>query len=225
MRQVFRSEMDHLGERLVEMTGLVGAAMGSATHALLTADLRLAESVIAGDAQIDEVQRELDDRAVEILARQSPVATDLRTVVASLRMSSSLERMGDLARHVALLARMRYPRVAIPEQLVSTFDEMGAVAQGAAAKAGRVIVSRDLEVAAQIAADDSHLDALHRQVFVAMTTPEWTFPADVTADVTLASRFFERYGDHAVSLANRVVFLVTGELGTRTPNGEVTPVA
>jgi phosphate transport system protein len=211
VREVFHTELDHLAERLQEMTGLVGAAMGSATRALLTADLRLAESVIAADAQVDEAQRELDEQAVRLLARQAPVATDLRTVVASLRMSSSLERMGDLARHVALLARLRYPHSAVPEQLVETFRQMGALDQGIASKAGRVIATRDLSTAAELEKDDDALDDLHRQVFAAMAAPDWPCSAETTADVTLASRYFERFGDHAVSLAHRVVFLVTGD--------------
>ena len=212
MRDVFHSELDQLAQRLQEMTGLVGVAIGSATRALLTADLRLAESVIAADAQVDETQRELDERAVQILARQSPVATDLRTVVASLRMSSSLERMGDLARHVAMLARLRYPHHAIPADLEPVFAQMGDIAQGVASKAGRVIVSRDVEVAAELEKDDDALDSLHRQVFAAMSAPEWPCNAETTADVTLASRFYERFGDHAVSVAGRVVFLVTGQV-------------
>ena len=211
MRDVFHNELDQLAERLQEMTGLVGSAMGSATRALLTADLRLAESVIAADAQVDEAQRELDERAVQILARQSPVATDLRTVVASLRMSSSLERMGDLARHVAQLARLRYPHRAVPDSLVDVFEEMGTLAQRIASKAGRVIATRDLEAAAEMERDDDALDELHRQVFAAMASADWPCSAEMTADVTLASRYYERFGDHAVSLAHRVTFLVTGD--------------
>lgn len=212
MRDLFHSELDQLAERLQEMCGLVGAAMGSATRALLAADVRLAESVIAADVQIDEAQRELDERAVAILARQAPVATDLRVVVASLRMSSSLERMGDLARHVALLARLRYPQKAVPSDLELTFAEMGATAQRIASKAGRVIATRDLALAAELAKDDDALDDLHRQVFAALSSPSWSSSAETTADVTLASRFYERYGDHAVSLAKRITYLVTGDV-------------
>ncbi len=214
MRDLFHSELDQLAERLQEMCGLVGAAMGSATRALLAADLRLAESVIAADVQIDEAQRELDERAVDILARQAPVATDLRVVVASLRMSSSLERMGDLARHVALLARLRYPHKALPGDVELIFAEMGATAQRIASKAGRVIATRDLALAAELAKDDDALDDLHRQVFALMASDTWTASAGTTADVTLASRFYERYGDHAVSLAKRITYLVTGEYDT-----------
>lgn len=213
MRDVFHHELDQLAHRLQSMTALVGTAMGSATHALLNADLRLAESVIAGDAQVDDAQRDLDERAVQILARQAPVATDLRVVVAALRMSSSLERMGDLARHIAALARLRYPHHAVPEELAATFTQMGDIAERVAIKAGQVIATRDLDLAAELELDDDDLDALHRQVFLTVCSPEWKQSGETTADVTLASRYFERFGDHAISLARRVNFLVTGDYG------------
>jgi phosphate transport system protein len=227
VRDVFHHELDQLADRLQAMTGLVGVAMGSATRALLEADLRLAESVIADDAQVDEAQRDLDERAVQILARQAPVATDLRVVVASLRMSSSLERMGDLARHVAALARLRYPRHAIPDTLKGTFSEMGEIGQRIAAKAGQVIATRDLELAAELERDDDALDTLHRRTFSVLSAPEWGEPADTTADVALASRYFERFGDHAISVARRVNFLVTGEYapGAHSPGPELEPIS
>lgn len=226
MREVYHHELDQLAERLQAMTGLAAVAMTSATRALLEADLRLAESVIAGDEQIDEAQRDLDERAVQILARQSPVATDLRVVVASLRMSSSLERMGDLARHIAALARLRYPHHAVPQQLRSTFTEMGDVAQSIAVKAGQVIATRDLELAAELERDDDVLDDLHRRVFHALSAPEWAEAGETTADVALASRYFERFGDHATSVARRVNFLVTGEYapGLDSPGPELEPI-
>lgn len=226
VREVFHHELDQLADRLQAMTGLVGAAMGSASHALLEADLRLAESVIAGDALIDDVQRDLDERAVQILARQSPVATDLRVVVASLRMSSSLERMGDLARHIAAITRLRYPRHAVPEQLRGVFTEMGEVAQRIAVKAGQVIATRDLDLAAELERDDDALDDLHRQVFVLLSAPEWAESGETTADVALVSRYHERFGDHAISVARRVNFLVTGEYapGAVSAGPELEPI-
>ena len=226
MREVFHSELDQLAVRLQAMTGLVGVAMGSASRALMAADLRLAESVIAGDAQVDDAQRDLDEHAVQILARQAPVATDLRVVVASLRMSSSLERMGDLARHIASLARLRYPHHAVPDQLVPTFTSMGEIAQRVATKAGQVIATRDLELAAELERDDDDLDALHRQVFLTVCGAEWDQGGETTADVTLASRYYERFGDHAISLARRVNFLVTGEYvpGGSSPDGALSTV-
>lgn len=210
MRDAFHSELDSIADQLVEMTGMAGSAIASATSSLLNVDLALAESVIAADVQIDRLQRDLDDRAIELLARQQPVATDLRVVVSSLRMSATLERMGDLARHVAQLARLRFPERAIPDVLVPTFSEMGDLGERIALKAGRVISTRDLEVAAEIEVDDDELDRLHRHVFTTLMSGEWEHSVEQTVDVTLASRYYERFGDHSVSLARRVEFLVTG---------------
>lgn len=211
MREVFHDELRSLAEQLTQMSGLVSAAMANATQALLEGDLALAESVISADAQIDAQQRHLDDRAVALLARESPVATDLRVVVSALRMSTSIERMGDLARHVASQARLRHPHPVVPESLVPTIYEMGAAASSIASKAGTVIATRDLELAAQVERDDDRLDELHRSIFTAMQAPEWQETAERTIDMTLCSRYFERYGDHAVSVVRRVGFLVTGE--------------
>ena len=217
MRDVFHSELDSIADQLVEMTGLAGSAIASATTALLNADLSLAESVIAADVQIDRLQRDLDDRATELLARQQPVATDLRVIVSSLRMSGTLERMGDLARHVAKLARLRFPERAMPDELVPTFTEMGDLAERIALKAGRVISTRDLGVAAEIEVDDDELDRLHRHVFTTLMAGHWNHSVEQTVDVTLGSRYYERFGDHAVSLARRVEFLVTGQT-SRVPS-------
>lgn len=211
MRQQFHTELEHLDDQLVEMTSLVAAAMGDATRALLRSDLALAERVIAEDDQIDAIQRQVDERAVELLARQAPVATDLRVVVAGLRMSSTIERMGDLARHVAKVARLRFPHQVVPEDLGPLFAEMGATGVRLAEKAGQVIASRDLAVAAEMGPDDDALDDLHRRVFDELASPSWGHPVQTAVDLTLCSRYFERFGDHAVSLSERVQFLVTGQ--------------
>src|ERR1700722_1614174 len=124
MRDIYHEELDSIGTTLIEMTGLVGNAMERATKALLESDLQLAESVIAADDAVDALQQELDARALDLLARQQPVAGDLRTIITSLRMSADLERMGDLARHVAKVARLRYPDIAVPTDLRETIQEM-----------------------------------------------------------------------------------------------------
>jgi phosphate transport system protein len=211
VRDVFHHDLQALADQLIEMSGLVGSAIASATQALLDADLALAESVIAADVQVDRLQRDLDERAVHLLARQQPVATDLRVVVSALRMSSTLERAGDLARHVAQLARLRFPHHAVPDELRDTFAEMGRAAEDLCTSAGRLIANRDLELAARIAADDDRLDDLHRHVFTTLLDESWSHPVETTVDVTLCSRFYERFGDHCVSVARRVAFLVTGE--------------
>ncbi len=165
MRSAFHDDLDHLSDQLVEMTRLAGSGMARATTALLDADLAVAESVIAADEQVDRIQRELDELALDLLARQQPVATDLRTIVTAMRMSADLERMGDLARHVAKVARRRYPESAVPPALRATVLQMGQVAERIVAKAGSVIASKDVAQAVQLEQDDDEMDRLHRELF------------------------------------------------------------
>ncbi len=211
MRDVFHEELDSIGEMLVEMTRLSGSAMTRASTALLDADLSLAESVIAADEAVDRIQHELEEKAFDLLARQQPVATDLRIIVTSLRMSADLERMGDLARHVAKVARLRYPDSAVPAQLRGTLLEMSQVAERIVTKAGSVIASNDLQSAMELERDDDEMDRLHRQLFGFLLEPGWEGPVEQAIDVTLIGRYYERFADHAVSVARRVVYLVTGE--------------
>lgn len=211
MREQFHDELQGLSDDLVEMTRLVQSAMSRASTALLDADLTLAETVIAADEQIDTLQIALEDRATSIIALQQPVATDLRVIVTSLRMSSELERMGDLARHVAKLARMRYPNSAIPAELRGTIVEMSQIAERLVAKAGSVITSRDLGLASELETDDDAMDRLHREIFTVLLSDDWAHGIETAVDVTLCGRYYERFADHAVSVARRVTYLVTGE--------------
>ncbi|MFI0943836.1 phosphate signaling complex protein PhoU [Streptomyces sp. NPDC021020] len=211
MRDAYHEELDSIGDGLVEMARLVGSAIGRATTALLDADLNVAESVIGADEKVDDLQRELETRAINLLARQQPVATDLRIVVTSLRMSADLERSGDLARHVAKLARLRFPASAVPQDLHSTILEMGQLAQRLMAKAAEVIITKDVDDALQLEADDDRMDELHRTLFQHLLDDRWKHGIETAVDVTLVGRYYERFADHAVSVAKRVVYLVTGE--------------
>lgn len=211
MRDAYHEELDSIGDGLVEMARLVGSAIGRATTALLDADLKLAESVIAADEKVDELHRDLEQRAIALLARQQPVATDLRIVVTSLRMSADLERSGDLARHVAKVARLRYPNSAVPDDLHPTILEMGQLAQRLIAKAARVITTKDVDAALQLEQDDDEMDLLHRTLFQHLLDDRWSHGIETAVDVTLCGRYYERFADHAVSVAKRVIYLVTGE--------------
>jgi phosphate transport system protein len=212
MRDTFHDELDQIGAALIEMSKLVGTAMSKATSALLKADLTLAEEVITGDATVDRLHNETEERAFDLLATQQPVAGDLRVIVTGLRMVASLERMGDLAVHIAKIARMRYPEHAVPAEVHETVRQMGVVAQNVVSKAGAVLAGHDIELAAEVARDDDAMDALHKKLFTLVLDDDWQHGVEAAIDVTLLGRFYERYADHAVSLSRRVVQLVTGEL-------------
>jgi phosphate transport system protein len=140
------------------------------------------------------------------------VATDLRTVVTTLRMITDMERMGDLARHIAKVARMRFPTSAVPPELRDTIRDMGSVAGQIVAKAAAVIATQDAERAVELESDDDVMDALHRRLFTALLSDDWQHGVEPAIDITLIGRYYERFADHAVALARRVVYLVTGEM-------------
>jgi phosphate transport system protein len=211
MRDAYHEELAALTDALVEMSRLVGSAISRASTALLDADLTLAESVIHADDAVDALRDDLDRRAMDLLARQQPVASDLRMIVTSLKMSADLERMGDLARHVARAARRRYPDSAVPAPLRATIVEMGQVAERLVAKAGAVIASHDVEAALEIERDDDAMDRLHRDLFTSLLDVSEPYGVEAAIDVTLVSRYYERFADHAVAVSRRVVFLVTGQ--------------
>ncbi|OHV41669.1 MULTISPECIES: phosphate signaling complex protein PhoU [Pseudofrankia] len=210
MRDVFQEELEGITASLVEMANLVASAMARATTSLLDADLQLAEQVITADETVDLLRNEIEERAFDNLARQAPVATDARVIVTTLRIVADLERMGDLALHVAKVARRRYPAKAVPPELQGTITEMGQVAQRIVAKAGSVIASRDTDLARELESDDDAMDHLHRQLFHILLERPWSHGMEAAIDITLCGRFYERYADHAVSVARRVVYLVTG---------------
>ncbi len=211
MRDAYHDDLDGISASLVQMTGLVGSAMSRATTALLDADLQLAETVITADEHVDALYREVESRAFDLLARQQPVASDLRVIVTSLRMVADLERMGDLALHVAKIARRRYPASAVPPELRATVLQMGHVAEEIVAKAGSVIAGRDVSLAEELERDDDVMDDLHRQLFFVILDDAWPGGTEAAIDITLAGRYYERFADHAVSVARRVVYLVTGQ--------------
>ena len=214
MRNAFHDELDGIGTTLLQMAGLVKVAMNDATVALLTVDLGSAEKVIAADNVIDDIQHELDARTINLMARQQPVASDLRILVTSLRMSADLERMGDLAHHVAKQARMRYPNSAVPAELVPTITAMGLVADKLIDKLSSVMEHRDTVRALELETDDDEMDKLHRELIGVLLSKEWSHGVESAIDMTLLGRYYERFADHAVSIARRVYFSVTGEFST-----------
>jgi len=219
MREAFTGELTAIGDSLIEMTHLVGFAMARATTALLEADLALAESVIEHDRNIDKLRDQIDERIIDLLVRQQPVvATDLRLLVTSLRMSDDLERMGDLALHVAKAARLRHPRPVVPTELISTILEMNYLAQMIVTRAGEVIATRSVASAMELETVDDDMDRMHRRVFSVILDPSWSHGAEAAVDVTLLSRYYERFADHAVSVARRVVYLVTGAWPEHLPS-------
>ncbi len=211
MREVFQQELREVQDRLVEISARVADSIDNATRAFNESDVSLAEEVIENDRHIDVLAAELDELAITILARQQPVARDLRIVVSALRVSASLERMGDMAEHIAQLARYRFPEKAVPKGLRSTFREMGALDVDIARKLTELLRTQDPKIAEHIRDEDDKVDALHLAVFDKVLGETWKGETAATVDATLASRYHERFADHAVSIAKKVQYLATGD--------------
>jgi len=216
MREVFHQSLEDVQGRLVEIAELVTVAIDKATRAFGTSDVALAEEVIEADSVIDDKAIALDELAIEILARQQPVARDLRIVVSALRISASLERMGDIAEHIAQLTRMRFPERAIPKGLKSTFLKMGELDVEVSRKLTELLRTEDLAMTEEIRNADDKLDDLHVSVFEKVLSDSWQGEASATVDATLASRYHERFADHAVSVAKKVAYLSTGDWTSST---------
>ncbi len=212
MRTIFTAEMSQLAEDLVEMGEHVNSAIARATKALQDKDVGLAQAVIADDVNLDQLEVRVDERCVLLIAQQQPVGLDLRTLVTSLRISAGLERMGDLAQHVAEAARRAYPDSAIPKSHANIIGDMSDAAVHASVQVVELLKTRDLNVAAQIVSDDDALDALHSEAYAALLAKGYKGDTQTTLDIALLARFFERFGDHAVNVSRRIVYLVTGDL-------------
>ena len=214
MRNAYFDQLDTIVDDLVAMTNDVQVAVSRSTHALLTADAQVAEQVISDDAALDAARERVERKSFELLALQQPVASDLRMLVAGLRMVADLERMGDLSVHVAKVARLRVPEVAVPAELSPTIERMAIVAEKMVGTVAGIIAERDVEGARRLEEDDEEMDQLRRSSFRLMLDDSWPHGVEAAVDIALLGRYYERIADHAVSLARRVVYLVTGETVT-----------
>ena len=203
MRVIFNQELQQLGSDLQSMAQQVATAIERAAESLRHGDIIIAEQVIDADERINDLQRDIDDMCVMLLARQQPVAGDLRNVISALRMAQTLERQGDLARHIAAIARGRYPEPPVPEPVLGLILQMADHAVKAGQDVVRLIETQDLSLAAQIQTNDSELDALHRRSFQMILDPANELSRQQVVDAVLMGRFLERFGDHSTSAPRR----------------------
>jgi phosphate transport system protein len=211
MRELFHDQLDKVFSDLADICSQVEAAVAGATESLLNGDAEVAERVISADVDIDRARERVEENAFSLLSLQAPVAGDLRVVVAALRMVTELERMGDLSVHVAKIARLRVPNIAVPEEIRPTVSRMAEVAEDMVSRVKQIITTRDVSAAINLGKDDEEMDQLRRQSFTELLSDDWTQGVEAAVDVALLGRYYERIADHAVSVANRVVFVVTGE--------------
>ncbi|MCM4077198.1 phosphate signaling complex protein PhoU [Paractinoplanes hotanensis] len=211
MREEFQSDLNEVSRLLVTMAESVREAMRKSTTALLTADLKAAQSVIDRDNEVDEIYSQVEAKVADTIARQAPVASDLRMVITALHISADLERMGDLAEHVAKTAKRRHPSPAVPAELRPVFKGMAEVADHMAESIAGLLAKPDAELAAKLEHEDDAIDDLERQLFKIMLDDDWPYGAETAIDGALLGRFYERYADHAVNVGEQLVYLITGE--------------
>jgi phosphate transport system protein len=192
-------------------------AIERASTALVETDRPLAELVISEQADIAALAVDLEDRAGALMARQQPVAGDLRLVMSTLQISTALARMGGLAQHVAQTALMRAPQPAIVEEMREVFTMMGRTAVGTVTELTAVISGRDAVGAMAIQAADGVMDALHRQLFTKALNASWPHGVEPAIDAALLGRFYERFADQAVTVARRVHYIITGTHSAASP--------
>ena len=212
MQEQYQDQFKHVTEDLTEMSRLVEAAMSKATKSLLDANLALADEVIAGDEAIDELANKVENETMAILARYQTFAGDLRLLGGALKISGTLERMGDLASHVAKQAKLRHPNVSVPREFLETFSKMGDIANEVIRRSTKAIADGDIKQAADIARAESQMDALHRELFTKVLSDDWSHGVEAAIDITLLGRYYERFADHGEALARRVAYILTGEM-------------
>jgi phosphate transport system protein len=211
MREEFQSDLNEVSRLLVTMAEAVREAMRKSTIALLTADLKAAQAVIERDQEVDEIYSQVEAKVADTIARQAPVASDLRMVITALHISADLERMGDLAEHVAKTAQRRHPSPAVPAELRPVFKGMAEVADQMAESIANLLAKPNAELAAKLEHEDDEIDELERQLFKIMLDDDWPYGAETAIDGALLGRFYERYADHAVNVGEQLVYLITGE--------------
>ena len=211
MRTEFHAQLDALNTDLARMCEMAGEAMQRATLGLLTVDLDPAEHALSELEELGRLRREVDHAALTVLARQAPVASDLRAVVAAVHITSDADRMGGLAGHVARIVRRRHPESAVPNDVVGQVSEMGSLAVDLADDAASVIVDGDPVRASRIRDDDEAMNDMHRRLFSTVMSPQWSHGVQPAIDSVLLGRFYERFADHAVAIAARVLFRSTGQ--------------
>lgn len=210
MRVIFNEEMKSVATNIERMAELVAKAMNDAGNALINADLDAAQTVIDNDADLDALESSVIDQCLTLLARQNPVATDLREVVATMRLAATFERMGDLTSHIAQIARRTWPDSAIPDEARETIVAMIDFLRELSGRLTDMLSRRDVSMAETIIASDDTLDTLHEKIFELVEGEAWHGTRKQLIDLVLLSRFIERIGDHSVAAARQVLFIVSG---------------
>ncbi|GAA5166965.1 phosphate signaling complex protein PhoU [Pseudonocardia eucalypti] len=217
MRELFHGQLERLGDELADMAGLACTAMEQATRALLDTDSALAEQVVSIRVEIDQRGRRCEEHACVLLARQAPVARDLRVVVTAIRMSEMIGRMGQLAAHIAELVRLRHPNPVLPIELVGLFERMAELAVHESRLVEHTIAAPAGVHLPEIERLDDELDQIHGEVLGQVGRTDPPYPVQCGIDVALLARYVERFADQAVSVTRQLDYVATGHTHRDSP--------
>jgi phosphate transport system protein len=205
----FAGDLQMVRDSLITMTGTASEAIRAATTALLAQDLEAVRVTAALEQELNDQRLAIERRILQLMARQQPVASDLRMLVSAIKISAECRRMGALAHHIGAAASRSYPGPAIPEELAGIFRRMGDVASRIADGAGFTLQTSDAQDAARLEVDDDAMDGLRRALFRALVA-DWSHSVETAVNVALLGRYYERFADHAVAIAQSVIFILTG---------------
>lgn len=211
MRSVFRSKLDEFSDQLARFCETNTRLLDRATVALLEGDEVAATEVIDGAAELEELREVSEQHAFDLLLLEAPVARDLRQVVSGIYIVEHFTRMAALAGHIARVARRRHPEPVVPEALVPVIRDLARRDSEMAGRLRGLLTTKDVELALSLDSEDDAVDELHAQLMRQISAADWPHGSVAAVDLALLARYYERFADHTVSIANRVVYLATGE--------------
>lgn len=211
MRTEFHAQLDRLTAELGEMCGIAATTAADATAAVVDSDTAAARRVRTELSRLDELNERVDQRAFSLLARHAPVAHDLRIVMTAFGIAANADRMGALATNIAKIGTRARTGVAVPAATLGMFADMGRHAVDLAERAQRAVIAGDTVEAARIQQGDAAMNDLNRELLTTVLNDRWPNGVAAATDVALLGRFYERFADHAVDIARKVVFQASGQ--------------
>jgi phosphate transport system protein len=218
----YDQELQNLRRSIAEMGGIAEKMVADSGQALLRRDASLAQSVIAVDARLDGLQREIEEKAILLIARRQPMAIDLRETISAIRVSGDLERIGDLAKNVAKRVVAIADQVQL-QKIVVGVEHMNELGQGQLKDVLDAYATQDTVVALDVWARDGGIDALYTSLFRELLTYMMEDPRNITfcTHLLFCAKNVERIGDHTTNIAETIHYLATGEtLPTDRPKND-----
>lgn len=210
---VYDAELRTLAKHIAEMGGISEGMIGDALCALVRADSFLAKRVIADDRDLDNLQRRVEEDAVRTIAKRQPMASDLREIIASLRIAGDLERCGDLAKNIARRA-IALQGHALPPKLVNGIEHISELTQAQLSRVLDAYVTKDVETADFVWRNDDEIDAMYTSLFRELLTYMMEDPRNISSCTHLlfCAKNVERIGDHATNIAETIIYQATGSV-------------